>query len=68
MKFYLTGDILHPGIIEVEADTLDDAINKAECGEFAIWEEQDNYLAFDWAGQAEDADGHELVGEAVPVI
>ena len=48
-KFYLVGDILHVGVVEVEAETLDEAINKAEVGDdFKVWDEEDKHLIFKW--------------------
>ena len=48
-KFYLMGDIIHTGVVVVEAETLDEAINKAEVGDdFEVWDEQDKHLLFKW--------------------
>ena len=48
-KFYLMGDIIHTGVVVVEAETLEDAINKAEVGDdFEVWDEQDKHLLFKW--------------------
>jgi len=49
-KYTLVGDIKHPGRVEVEADTPNDAIVKAEAGDFAVHDEQHDCLAFDWNG------------------
>lgn len=60
MKFRLYGDICHPGIVEVEADTLDQALDRATDGEFKIIDEQHNCLAFHFAGTALDENGKEI--------
>ena len=52
-KFYLTGDILKPGVVEVEAETLDEALEKAEQGEFRVYDEQDSCMGFTWCGDDE---------------
>ena len=48
--FILTGDILHPGQIKVEANNLDGALDKANDGEFVVYNEQNKHLAFVWCG------------------
>ncbi len=54
MQYILTGDVQHPGRISVEADTLLEALAKAEEGQFIVYDEQDDCLAFIWNG---DTDG-----------
>jgi hypothetical protein len=61
MKFILTGDILHAGKVAVEADTLDEAIEKAETGDFEVWDEQHKMLGFTFC---EDNEGGVEVMEA----
>lgn len=48
--FLLTGDIAHAGVIAVEAETVDEALDKAEAGEFVVHDETDSCLAFTWDG------------------
>lgn len=59
--FRLAGDILQPGIIEVEAETLEQAIEEAEAGNFQIIDSQDSCLGFKLAEVIED-------DEAKPVV
>jgi len=54
VRYLLTGDIRHPGKIEVEAATLDQALDRADDGDFEVFDEQGKPLAFDWDGIAED--------------
>ena len=54
--YILVGEIRHPGRIEVEADTLDQALEKADNGEFVIYDEQNNCLAFDWNTDVESVE------------
>ncbi len=49
-RFILTGDISHPGRIAVEAETLDEAVQKADDGDFEVYDEHGKCLAFDWNG------------------
>jgi len=49
-RYYLTGDIAHPGRICVVARSLDEALEKANAGEFTVFDEQNDCLAFDWNG------------------
>lgn len=37
--YILVGDIVHPGHVRVSAKSLDEAIEKAENGQFEIWNE-----------------------------
>ena len=46
----LIGDILHPGKVQVEAETIDQAIAKAERGDFEVYDEMHKCLAFAWNG------------------
>ena len=50
MLFILTGDILHPGQIEVKADNLDEALDAANDGNFVVRDEENKHLAFVWCG------------------
>jgi hypothetical protein len=54
MTYYLTGDIVHAGVVRVEADSLDAAIAKAEAGEFEVYDEAGSALVFTFCG---DTDG-----------
>lgn len=50
-RFILTGDILHPGSVVVEAKDLKEALRKADAGDFEVYdEERRKYLAFQWNG------------------
>ena len=51
--FRITGDIAHPGVIKVEAETVDEALAKADAGEFVVYDEMDSCLAFTWDGDAD---------------
>lgn len=59
--FRLAGDILKPGVIEVEAETLEQAIEEAEAGNFQVIDEQDSSLGFKLSEVIED-------DEAKPVV
>jgi hypothetical protein len=48
--FILTGDVCHPGKVQIRAKTLNEALAKAEKGEFTVYDEQNECLAFDWNG------------------
>lgn len=50
-KYILTGDILHPGRIKVEANSPEEAIAKAEVGDFLVYDEMQRHLAFDHNGE-----------------
>lgn len=50
----LTGDIIHPGRACVEAGSLEEAIAQAEDGDFEVFSEQEDCLAFTFCG---DTDG-----------
>lgn len=61
MKFKLAGDILHAGFVEVEADTIDDAIAKAEdSGQFVVLDSDSKNLGFKFSGPAFDEEGKEI--------
>lgn len=49
-RFILVGDIRHPGKVVVEANDLDEAIKKADDGDFEVYDEHSKPLAFDWNG------------------
>lgn len=59
MRFIIVGDICHPGRIDVEADTLDEALDKAEAGQFVVHDKQDDCLAFTWNGDVDTIERHE---------
>jgi hypothetical protein len=48
---YLSGEIRHAGKVRVEASSAEEAIEKARRGEFAVEDEYDSMLAFDWDGE-----------------
>jgi len=52
-RFVLVGDICHPGRIVVEASTIDEAVKKAEDGDFTVWDESAKHLLFQWNGDPE---------------
>lgn len=56
-KFQVSGDILHAFVIEVEADSEDDAIAKVERGEVYIEDYDTSCPGFnvDWAEEVKDA-------------
>ncbi len=62
-RFILIGDILHPGKIIVEAKDLDEALKKADDGDFAIYDESGKCLAFDWNGDEDSVETEEIEGE-----
>jgi hypothetical protein len=51
MKFILTGDILFAGRIVVEADSAEQAIQKAQEGEFEVFDKSDKHLGFTHNGE-----------------
>lgn len=62
-KYILTGDVCHPGRVVVEADSLRDAIIKAEYdSDFRVFSEQDSCLLFEFCGDTDG--GVEMVEEA----
>lgn len=48
--FTFTGDIKFPGRVSVKARTLEEAIIKADTGEFTVFDKSNKHLAFDWNG------------------
>jgi hypothetical protein len=48
--YILVGDIKYPGRIAVKANGLDEALRKAEQGEFEVFEHINKCLAFEWNG------------------
>ncbi len=56
MQYILTGDIAHPGRIDVEADSLDEALEKVAEGQFIIYEEEGKNLTFTWNGEEPDSE------------
>jgi len=50
-RYILTGDILHPGRICVEARSLNEALRAAGDGKFVVYGEQGDCLAFNWNGE-----------------
>ena len=50
MKTYiLTGDVIHAGRVEVKANSLTEAVEKAEAGSCELME-FDRHFLFDWNG------------------
>ena len=49
-SFILYGDIIHPGRVKVLAKSPKEAIEKAEDGDFVIYDEQDSCLGFAFDG------------------
>lgn len=58
--FRLSGDVTRACFVEVDADTLGEAITKAEAGDFVVTEEVRKEAIFKFDGTAFDADGREL--------
>ena len=54
VSFILTGDIIHSGRVRVVADSQEEALKKAERGEFEVYEEHQKNLAFSFDGSPED--------------
>ncbi len=48
--FILVGDILHAGRVQVNAKTFDEALKKAEAGDFVVFNETSKGLGFEWNG------------------
>lgn len=46
--FRLVGDICHPGTITVQADTPEEAVEKADQGDFVVEDEENKNLEFKW--------------------
>jgi hypothetical protein len=59
--YILTGDINHAGRVEVEADSLEEALSKADDGDFEVLDEDGKNLGFDFCGDTEG--GVEIVEE-----
>lgn len=56
--FYLAGDILVPGVVAVEADTLEDAVEKAEDdNRFEVHDMDHSTSGFKWSGECVDQEG-----------
>jgi hypothetical protein len=55
-RYILMGDIAHPGKISVIASSLDEALEKADAGEFVVFDEQNDCLAFDWNGDEDSVE------------
>ena len=55
-SYLLVGDILHPGRILVKATSLGHALTLADNGEFGVYEEQNDCLAFHWNGDEESVE------------
>lgn len=54
-KFIVTGDIMHAGSVVVLAESKDEAVKKAEAGEFEeVWDETDKDLGFHFDGSLHD--------------
>jgi hypothetical protein len=53
-KYILTGDIAHAGRVEVEAESLEEALAKADDGDFEVVDEDGKNLGFEFCG---DTDG-----------
>lgn len=61
IKLYkLKGDILHPGMIEVRAKSLTNALDLAEDGIFTIRHESNQHLAFEWDGEGYDDEAEDI--------
>lgn len=59
-RYILMGDIAHPGRISVIASSLDEALEKADAGEFVVFDEQDDCLAFKWNGDEDYVETEDL--------
>jgi len=59
-KYILTGDIIHAGRVEVSARSLEEAIDKAEDGDFKVVDEVNKDMKFEFCG---DEDGGVQVSE-----
>lgn len=58
-KYTFTGDICHPGKVTVIAEDIEEAEMKLGTGEFTVFDEQNDCLAFTPCGddpEVEDAD------------
>lgn len=63
--FRLSGDVTRACFVEVDAESLDEAVSKAEAGEFVVTEEVGKGALFKFDGTAFDAAGHELTDSGV---
>jgi hypothetical protein len=59
-RWFLVGDIAHPGRICVVAYNLDEALDKANQGEFVVFDEQNDCLAFDWNGDEDSIETEDM--------
>ena len=48
--FILMGDILHAGRVAVQASSLKEALDKADDGDFEVFDETEKQLGFSWNG------------------
>lgn len=64
MKVYkLVGDICHPGVVTVEAESPEEAVEKAAAGDFVVHDEESGNLEFKWCGDpVEEAEPSEIRG------
>ena len=69
MKIKLSGDICHPGVVEMEVDNikeLENLLNRKKGqltdaeDEFKVDDEQSDCLLFLWDGNIFDEDGNEI--------
>ena len=61
-KFILHGDLIKPGSVTVEADSLDEAIEKARHMQCEVTQDHGRYVEFHWSGYEED---FEVIKDAV---
>jgi hypothetical protein len=59
-RYILMGDIIYSGRISVLARSLDEALERADAGEFTVFDEQSNNLAFDWNGDDDSVETEDL--------
>lgn len=50
-KYILTGDILHPGKVIVDANSPEEAVQKAAVDDFRVHSESPRHLAFKHDGE-----------------
>ena len=48
--FILVGDIKYPGRVSVRAKSLEEAVHKAERGDFEVYDKTSKCLDFEWNG------------------
>ncbi len=58
-RFILTGDILHPGRVVIEARDLDEALRRAADGDFEVYDESKKQLGFEWNGDPDTVEVEE---------